>query len=348
MLQLAKVLTGHHMGGMAQANVLLSTMMGGLSASNLADCAMLCKMLVPEMIKEGYGRTFATVVTATGSLITPIIPPGIALILYGYVADVSIGKMFLAGIVPGLLCCLSLMIAIRIVAGRRGYQPVREHGPRLGEFWSALKESSAALVLIVVIIGGIRFGIFTPTEAGAIAAAFVVFVGMAVYREMTVDHIRLALLETARSTAVIMLIIMSCSTFAWILSWEEIAQDVAAFITGVSQNPIVFLLFLNVMLLIFGMFLEGNAILIVLVPLLMPTVRALGIDPIQFGIVVILNLALGTLTPPMGTVMFLACSITGTPIRSFVREMWPLFLALMVVLLLATFIPPVATFLPNL
>ena len=348
MLRLAEVLTGHFVGGLAQANVLLSTMMGGLSASNMADCAMLCKMLVPEMVKKGYGKAFAAVVTATGSLITPIIPPGIALIIYGYVADVSIGKMFLAGVVPGLLCCVALMIAIRIVSGKRGYKPVRDHGPTPGEFWSALKGASAALVLIVVIIGGIRFGVFTPTEAGAIASAFVILVGMAIYKEMTVDHIRLALLETARSTAVIMLIIMACSTFAWILSWEEIAQDVAAFTIGVSDNPIVFLLFLNVLLLFLGMFLEGNAILIVLVPLLMPTVHALGIDPIQFGIVIILNLALGTLTPPMGTVMFLACSITGTPIRSFIREMWPLFLALAAVLLLATFVPTVSTFLPYL
>ena len=348
MLRLAEVLIGHFVGGLAQANVLLSTMMGGLSASNMADCAMLCKMMVPAMVNKGYGKAFSAVVTATGALITPIIPPGIALIIYGYVADVSIGKMFLAGVAPGLLCCVALLVAVRIVSGKRGYKPARTHGPTLPEFWDALKGASAALVLIVVIIGGIRFGVFTPTEAGAVASAFVIAVGMLVYKEMTVSDIGKALLETARSTAVIMLIIMACSTFAWILSWEEIAQDVAAFTIAVSSNPIIFLLFLNVLLLFLGMFLEGNAILIVLVPLLMPTVHSLGIDPVQFGIVIILNLAIGTLTPPMGTVMFLACSITGISIRDFVREMWPMFLALMLVLLLVTFVPAVSTFLPYL
>jgi tripartite ATP-independent transporter DctM subunit len=348
MLKLAEVLTGHFKGGLAQANVLLSTLMGGMSASNLADCAMLCKMLVPEMAKLGYSRPFSAAVTAAGSLITPIIPPGIALIIYGYVADVSIGKMFMAGIVPGIMCALLLMIAIYVVARVRGYKPARDHGPTWAEFWSALKQASGALILVLVILGGIRAGVFTPTEAGAVAVVYVIVMGAFVYKEMKFEHMKLALIETARSTAGVMLIIMACSAFAWILTWEQVAQGVAGFITGFSTNPVVFLLVLNVFLLILGMFVEGNAAIIVLVPLLMPTVKLLGIDPIQFGLIMILNLAIGCLTPPMGTVMFIATAMTGTKVGEFVREGAPLFLALLVALGLVTFVPAISTWLPNL
>ncbi|EGT0645066.1 MULTISPECIES: TRAP transporter large permease [Citrobacter] len=348
MLKFTGVLSGHYPGGLAQSNVLLSTMMGGLSASNLADCAMLSKMLVPEMTKLGYSKGFSTAVTAAGSLITPIIPPGIALIIYGFVADVSIGKMFMAAIIPGLLCCVALMTAIYLISKKRGYLPARSHGPTVRELWEAGKGATSALVLILVIIGGIRFGIFTPTEAGAIAVLFVIIVGTLFYREMTLKDIVASVLETARSTASVMLIIMTCSALAWILTNEQIAQNVAVLMTGFSDNPYLFLLIVNAVLLFLGMFIEGNAAIIVLVPLLMPTVKMLGIDPIQFGVMMILNLAVGCLTPPMGTVMFVATSITGTKISEFIREVIPLFIALLVVLLMVTFIPALTTFLPSL
>ncbi|EGO8358846.1 TRAP transporter large permease [Escherichia coli] len=348
MLRFTEVLSGHYPGGLAQSNVLLSTMMGGLSASNLADCAMLSKMLVPEMTKLGYSKSFSTAVTAAGSLITPIIPPGIALIIYGFVADVSIGKMFMAAIIPGLLCCVALMVTIYLISKKRGYMPARDHGPTCRELWETGKGATSALILILVIIGGIRFGIFTPTEAGAIAVVFVIIIGTVFYREMTLKDIGASLLETARSTAGVMLIIMTCSALAWVLTNEQIAQDVAVMMTGFSDNPYVFLLIVNLVLLFLGMFIEGNAAIIVLVPLLMPTVRMLGIDPIHFGVMMILNLAIGCLTPPMGTVMFVATSITGTKIADFIREVMPLFLALVIVLLMITFIPALTTFLPAL
>lgn len=346
MLKLAEVLSGHLPGGLAQANVLLSTMMGGLSASNLADCAMLTKMLVPEMTKLGYNKAFSAAVTASGSLITPIIPPGIALIIYGFVADVSIGKMFEAGIIPGLLCCALLMITIYIISIKRGYKPVREKGPSISEVLSALKEAALALLLVLVILGGIRFGIFTATEAGAIAVLYVLVVGGLVYNEMTLADIKVAILETTRATSGIMLIIMTCSAFAWVLTYEQIAQDVAGFIIGFSSNPYVFLLILNIFLLILGMFIEGNAAIIVLVPLLMPTVKMLGIDPIQFGIIMILNLAIGCLTPPMGTVMFIVTQMTGIKVSEFMREVWPFLLALIIALALVTLFPIISTFIP--
>ena len=348
LLKLAEVLTGHMKGGLAQSNVMLSTLMGGMSASNVADCAMLCKMLVPEMVKLGYSRAFSTAVTAAGSLITPIIPPGMALIIYAYVADVSVGKMFMSGVIPGIMCCVALMVTIGIVARVRNYQPARAHGATWPEFWDALKGALGGLTLVLVILGGIRMGAFTATEAGAIAVAYVVFLGVFVYKELKLRHLKAALLETSQSTATIMLIIMACSALAWLFTWEQISQSVAGFITGFSTNPYVFLMILNGFLLILGMFIEGNAAIIVLVPLLMPTVKLLGIDPIHFGLMMILNLAIGCLTPPMGTVMFVANSITGTKVGEFCREGYPLFIALITCLLLVTFVPALSTWLPYL
>lgn len=348
LLKLAEILTGHFRGGLAQSNILLSTMMGGLSASNLADCAMLCKMLVPQMVRQGYSKAFSTVVTAFGSLITPIIPPGIALIIYGFVANVSIGKMFLAGIIPGILCAFLLMLTIYIIARIKGYKASRDHGPTLIEFWAAFKDATTALILIIGIIGGVRFGVFTPTEAGAIAVIYLIFVGLFIHKEMTITHILSSLIDTAKATATVMIIIMTCSAFAWILSWEQLSQGLAIFITGLSSSPIVFLLLLSLFLLFLGMFIEGNALLIVLVPLLMPTVKQLGIDPIHFGIVIILNLAIGCITPPLGTVMFMANSITGTTITEFIKAMWPLFLTMIFALMLIIFFPFFSTFLAHL
>ncbi|SQI43126.1 Neu5Ac permease [Leminorella richardii] len=348
MLKFTEVLSGHYPGGLAQSNVLLSTMMGGISASNLADCAMLCKMLVPEMTKLGYNRGFSAAITAAGSLITPIIPPGIALIIYAFVADVSVGKMFMAAIIPGLMCCVALMTTVYLIAKKRGYKPARTRGPTFAELWETGKGAISALLLILVIIGGIRLGIFTPTEAGAVAVIYVIVVGTLFYREMKLKDILASVLETARSTAGVMLIIMTCSALAWVLTNEQIAQDVAETMTNISDNPYVFLMIVNLVLLVLGMFIEGNAAIIVLVPLLMPTVKLMDIDPIHFGLVMILNLAIGCLTPPMGTVMFVATSITGVKISEFIREVWPMFIALLVVLLLITFFPIFTTFLPSL
>src|SRR5665648_341286 len=347
MLNLAEVLTGHLPGGLAQVNVLLATLMGGLSASNLADAAMQTKMLVPEMEKRGYDKGFAAAVVASSSLVTPIIPPGIALILYGFIANVSIAKMFMAGVIPGLLIAIMLMITVSIVSKRRGYLPIRDHGPRVKEVGTALKEAFWALVLILVIIGGIRVGIFTPTEAGAVAIFYVIFVGRYMYKETKWVDVKDALLEAARSTGSIMFIIMAAAGFAWILTWEQIASNLAIFITGITSSPTLFLIVINIFLLIVGMFIEGNAAMIVLIPLLLPTVLALGIDPIHFGVIFIVNMALGTLTPPMGTVTLLTTGLTGVKLDKFVRELLPFFIALCVALVLITYFPFLSLWLPS-
>lgn len=339
LLKVADLIVGRLTGGLGHTNVMLSTLMGGLSASNLADAAMMCRMLVPDMLKAGYDRGTAAAITATSSLITPILPPGIALIIYGLVADVSIGSMFVAGILPGLLCSVLLLCAVYFVAKKEGFKPSRTEWPTARETSSTLVSAWPALLLITVIIGGIRFAIFTPTEAGAIATVVTLVIGVFVYREMKFGDLGSAFGATARQTASVLLVIMMSSALAWIFSLERAGVMLAEWIMTFTQNPWIFLILVNVLLLVLGMFIEGNALLIILVPLLKPVVMQLGIDPVHFGIVMILNLALGTLSPPVGTVMLLVCNLTGTSLTEFLRKGWPFLLALLVALLLVTFLP---------
>ncbi|MDR1520498.1 MAG: TRAP transporter large permease [Planctomycetota bacterium] len=348
MLNLADVLSGRLAGGLAQTNILLSTLMGGISASNLADCAMTCKVLAPEMERRGFSREYSAAVTAASSLITPIIPPGIALIIYGYVADVSIGRMFMAGIIPGLSIFLAMAVATHIISRRRGYKPSRAAWPTLGELAAAVWNALPGLSLVLVIIGGIRLGVFTPTEAGAAAVVFIIAIGTLVYREMRLEHLYYALVDCARSTASIMLVIMACSAFSWILSWEQVTLHITRYITGVTDDPRVFLAALNIFLLICGMFMEGNALLIVLVPILKPTAVAMNIDLVQFGIIFIINLAIGTLTPPIGTVTLLAVNLTNSRMGPFLKELLPYLGCLLLVLLLCTYWPAYVAWFPDL
>ncbi|MBU0643746.1 MAG: TRAP transporter large permease [Alphaproteobacteria bacterium] len=339
LLQVADLMVGRLIGGLGHTNVMLSTLMGGLSASNLADAAMMCRMLVPDMIKQGYSRGTAAAITAASSLITPILPPGIALIIYGLVADVSIGSMFVAGILPGLLCSALLLVAVYLVAKKRGYKPSRTERPSVSETRRTLFHAWPALVLIVLIIGGIRFGVFTPTEAGAVATVVTIVIGLFVYREMKLGDLGEAFSQTARQTAAVLLVIMMSSALAWIFSLERAGVMLAEWIIALTQNPWLFLALVNLVLLVLGMFIEGNALLIILVPLLKPVVTQLGIDPVHFGIVMILNLAIGTLTPPVGTVMLMVCNLTKTSFGEFLRDGWPFLLALFIALAIVTFVP---------
>ncbi len=339
LLALADLLVGRIRGGMGHTNVMLSTLMGGISASNLADAAMATRMIVPQMIRQGYSRGAASAITACGSLITPIIPPGIALIIYGLVADVSIGSMFMAGIVPGLLLCALLLIAVYIYARRRGIPPSRDSWPTASETRSVLFQAWPALLLVVVIVGGIRMGIFTPTEAGAIAILMTLIIGFFIYRDMKPADVGRALGDTARQTAAILLVIMTSSGLAWIFSNERAGIAMAEWITGLTTNKYAFLAAVNVLLLFLGMFIEGTALMIVLVPLLKPVLAQFGIDPVHFGIVIIVNLSIGTLTPPVGTVLLLVCNLTRATIGEFFREGWMFVAALVIALLLITYIP---------
>lgn len=346
-MDFAEALTGRMRGGLAQVNVILSLIMGGLSGSNLADAAMQSKMVVPEMRRKGYSNEFASVVTATSAMITPMIPPGIAMILYGSIANVSIGKLFMAGLGLGLMLTVLLMALVWVLARKRGYAPLRTEKLKPSETARAMQAAVLALLLPVVIIGGIRLGIFTPTEAGAVAIVYALLVGL-LYREMKWSDFKQGLKEIVSSTSSIMLIVAGASALAWVLTLERVPQVATNFITENIDNAWVFLLLVNLLLLVVGMFIEGNAAMIVLVPLLTPMAAHFGIDEIHFAMIFIFNMSLGALTPPVGTLMLVTSSITKVKIAAFIKEAVPFYLVLLLMLALITAFPVLTTGVVNL
>lgn len=348
LMAMADVISGHMVGGLAQVNVVLSTLMGGVSGSANADAAFDSKVLVPEMVKRGYSPAFSAAITAASATISPIIPPGIGLILYAFMANVSVGKMFLGGYIPGILMCIALMIAVHIISKKRGYVPSREKRATMKEIFKQTIDSSWALFMPFGIILGLRVGMFTPTEAGAMAVFYSVIVGFFIYKKLKIEHIPQILVESVLGTSAVMLIIVAASAFGYYMSWERLPQTITAYLTGVTTNPVVFLLIINLFLLFIGMFIEGTASLIILTPLLVPVVLALGIDPIHFGLVMVVNLTIGGVTPPFGTLMFLTCSIIRIPISEFIKEALPFIGVLLAVLFLITYVPGLVTVIPNL
>ena len=341
-LDFCSIITGRMVGGLAQVNVLLSTFMGGLSGSNLADAAMQSKLLVPEMVKRGYSLEFSAVITGVTSLITPLIPPGIAMILYGTIAGLSIGRMFTAGLGLGILLCAACMIMVHFISKKRGYERMRTEKVTGKEFWAAFKPAIAPLCLPIIIIGGIRIGVFTAVEAGAVSVAYALALGF-YYRVLDLKTVIQGFKETAISTSTVMVIVGAATVFAWVMTKERIPQILAETMANSIASKYVFLLAVNVFLLLVGMFVEGSAALIVLVPILAPVAAQFGIDPIHFAMVVIFNMSIGNLTPPLGTVMFVVCGITKCPTSKFIKECIPFFGMMLILLLVITDVPWVST-----
>ncbi len=348
LMKFAEVLTGHMTGGLGQVNVLLSLLMGGVSGSANADAAMQSKMLVPEMEKRGYSKGFSAAITAASSAVTPVIPPGINLIVYGLIASVSVGKMFMAGYIPGILMAIALMITVHIISKKRGYAPSRDKRASIGEVLKQGVESIWALLFPFGIIAGLRFGLFTPSEAGAIAVLYTILVGFFIYKELKIVHFIEILKDTVYGTSSVVLIIIAANVFGYYMSWERIPQMLTEAMLGITTNPMLMLLLINIFYLILGMFIEGGAALIILSPLLVPVVVNMGIDPVHFGLVTIVNIMIGGITPPFGSMMFTVCTITGTKITTFIKEIWPFIIALVVVLFIITYFPSIVMFLPNL
>ncbi len=348
LMQMAEVLTGHMVGGLAQVNVVLSTMMGGISGSANADAAMQSKILVPQMEARGYSRAFSSAITAASSAISPVIPPGIIMIIYALIAQVSVGKMFAAGYVPGIIMAASLMFAVSIIARKRGYKATRETRANRREVGLQFLDSLWSLSLPFGIILGLRFGLFTPTEAGAMAVLASVLIGVFIYKELKLEHIKPILKDTIYGTGTVVLIIVAASVFGYYLNWERIPQLLTEQLLLLTQNKWAMLAILNVFLLFIGMFLEGGAALIIVAPLVVPVVVALGVDPVHFGMIIIVNIMLGGVTPPFGSMMFTTCSVTAVPVGDFVKEVWPFILALLFALLVVTYSPGLIMFLPNL
>jgi len=347
MLRFALILTNRLPGSLAQVNVVLSTLMGGLSGSNIADAAMQSKVLVPEMEKKGYSRSFATVLTASTSLITPIIPPGIALIMYGYVGNISIGSLFLAGVLPGIVLCIIFMIYVHFYSKKHNLETDNKEHFTAKDLLLSFKDAFFALLLPVIIIGGIRLGIFSATEAGAIAVFYALFLGLVIYREMKLKQLVRALVETVHTAASIIIIIAAGSAFAWVLTLEQVPQKMTEFMVTNVSSPIFFFLVVIAFLLVVGMFIEGNVSIIILTPLFMPMLAQYGIDPVHFGIFFIICISIGTMTPPLGTIMFTTCSITGTKIEEFIKSSIPFLIILIIAALLIAFVPSISLWLPT-
>ncbi|MCQ5128437.1 TRAP transporter large permease [Butyricicoccus faecihominis] len=348
LMGLAEMIVGQMRGGMAQVNVLLSALMGGLSGSANADAALQSKMLVPQMEKLGYNRAFSCAVTAASSCITPIIPPGIILILYATASNVSVAKMFYAGYIPGIVITVTMMVLTWWISKKRNYKPSREKAASGGEFGRAFIDALPALFVPFGLVLGLRFGIFTPTEAGAICVLYAIIIGMFVYKELKPSDIPKIIKESVVNTAGVMFILAGAQAFSIYLTWERLPNMISeAIISGIS-NPYVFLIVVNILLLIVGMFFDGGAAMILLAPLLVPAAQALGIDLIHFGIVLAVNLTIAGMTPPFGAMMFVSTSITGTRIEDYTREALPYIAQLIICLLLITYIPQIVTFLPNL
>lgn len=348
LMQFADTLTGHLKGGLGHVNIVLSVLMGGVSGSANADAAMQSKMLVPEMEKAGYSKGFSSAITAASSAVTPVIPPGINLIIYGIIASVSVHKMFIAGFVPGVLMAGAMMITVAIISNARDYKPSREKRASMGEISRQFIDSIWALLFPFGIIMSIRIGMITPSEAGAIAIVYSYIIGTFVYKKLKPEHYWDIIKETVYGTGTVVLIIVAANVFGYYLSWEGIPQKLTRFMLTITDNKYIMLMFANIFLFVLGMFIEGGAAMVITAPILVPLMTSIGVDPLHFGIVVIVNIMIGGITPPFGSMMFTVCGITGCSINDFIKEIFPFIIALIIVLVIITYIPSVVMFFPNL
>lgn len=346
LVDVAKKFIGHYRGGLAYVNVIANMILAAIIGSATAQIAMMSRTMVPEMEKAGYSKPFSTATTAAAGLLGPIIPPSMMFIIYGVGSGVSIGDMFLAGVVPGILIGVSFMIVIAFV-GMKQQWPVQPKST-FSEKMTSLIRVLPALAVPVIIIAGILTGVFTATESAAFASLVAFIVGLFVYRELNLKNIPSILTNTAISTAVITILIAMANIFGWMLSFEQVPQAIASGMVNLTDSPFVFLLLVNLFLLVVGMFMDGIAALIILVPIFMPILPNYDVDPIHFGIIICINLVIGLLTPPVGSGLFIASSITKVSIGELVKALWPFLIISLVVLLILTYVPALSLWLPNL
>lgn len=345
LVRFANALVGRFRGGLALSNVLASVMFGGISGSAVADASALGRTFIPAMVRSGYTASFSVGVTAASAPLSPMIPPSIAWILYGFITDTSVLRLFFAAIIPAALWAISLFVVV-IWKARRDDMPIQPPAPAV-EVLSAARGAAFALVLPIFILVGIRMGIFTVTEAAAIAVVYAFAVTL-IYREMNWPTLLMALRSTIQSTAVVMIIIGAASLFAWVLAYTRTPEAIAAWILSVADTPIAFLLLVNVILLILGTFMEVNAAKIMILPILFPVSQQLGIDAVHFGVIVTANLCLGLLTPPVGIVLAIASKIGNISLERGAVATFPFFLAGCVTVLILTFFPQLSLWLPDL
>ena len=336
LVQFAAALVGWLRGGMAHSNMVASVMFAGITGAATADAAAFGNTLVPAMVKQGYSKPFACAVTAAGSIIGPTIPPSTLMVIYGSIMGVSIAGLFAAGILPGLLIC-GICMAVIALLGRRLNLPKAEGGPKLKDIWTAFKKSILALVLPIFILGSILGGIATPTEAASIAVFYALVIGGLVYRALTWTDLYEMCVRTTRITGVIFLIIASASILGWWMTFNQIPQAVAAGVLSLSDNPKVIIAMVIALLLFIGLFMDINATLIILAPVLAPLTASIGMNPVHAGIMIILALNISLMTPPVGACLFVLASVTKEKIENITRSLWPFLVAEVIVLFIVAY-----------
>lgn len=342
----SQTLIGHYRGGLAQVNILSSVLFAGLSGSAVADTSALGKMLIPAMEQNGYSRRFAAAVTAASSVIGPIIPPSGIMILYAFIMNVSVAGLFLAGVIPGLLICIGLMVVTSIIAKKRNY-PVASEKATWNERGSAFKSSFLPLMTPLILLGGIVLGVFTPTEAAAVAAGYALIIAMFVTRTLKKDSLPEVLINAAVQSGSILLLVGSAVTFAWIITVSGMAEIIATEMAGLTDNVLLLLLLINLFLFAIGMFLDAGPAILILGPVLAPIFISLGIDPLHFAVVMCVNLTVGLATPPMGLVLFVASSVSGEKTENIAFEMLPFLAVEIVVIFLITYFPALTMTIPS-
>lgn len=347
LLDFAYVLTGFMRGGLAQVSVLMGFLMGGVSGSAIADATMQARLLGPAMVQKGYSRGFIASLQGFSGLLAVAIPPSIGLILYGSIGQVSIGQLFAAGIGVGVLMTLAYMGTVALIARTRGYAPEQTALPGLGDVLRVLRGTLWAVLFPFLLLITLRFGIFVPSEVGAAAVVYALFVGL-VYGELSLERIGRALSHSVRDVGMVALLIAMAGVLGYGMKWEMVPQQVSGFILESIQNPGVALVIILLALLVLGTILDSTVMIILLTPILVPAARALGIDLVYFGVLMVLTCAVGLLTPPVGLSMYSVCSVMRCSIGEYAREGWPLFCATLLVLLIALLFPEVVLFLPKL
>ena len=348
LVRFAQAAVGAVRGGLGIVNVFSSMLFGGISGSAIADISALGSILVPVMKEKGYDADYAVNVTVTSSIAGIIIPPSHNMIIFALATGgaVSISKLFLAGVVPGVLMCVCLAAAAYIVAVKRGYQAEKFPG------WETLLYSFAAaipgLMTAVIIVGGVLSGIFTVTESGAFGAIYAFVVTLLVYRSITWANFKTAVVSSVRTTSMVMILIACAGAFAYMLTFYRVPTKTVDLLIGISENPILILLMINGVLLLLGMIMDMAALILICTPIFLPVMYALGIDPVQFGMILLVNLGLGLCTPPVGTCLFVGCAVGKLPMEKAVKTIWPFYFAIFAALMLITFVPAISLTLPNL
>ncbi|SHF26180.1 TRAP transporter, DctM subunit [Loktanella atrilutea] len=348
LVALAGAMVGHLRGGLGQVNVLASVMFGGVSGSAAADASAVGGLMVPQMKARGYDVDYAVNLTVVGSIIALLLPPSHNMIIYSISAGgrISIADLFTAGIIPGLLLALSLMITAYYVAVKRGYPT--ETFPGLRAVGAIFAGAVPGLILVAIIFGGVRSGIFTASESSNIAVVYALLVTFFVYRTLSFRDFVEATMAAVRTTAMVLLVIGCAASFGWLLAYLKVPTAMVAALQDFSDNPIVILLLLNVVLLILGTFMDMSPLIVITTPIFLPVAQAFGVDPVHFGVILILNLGIGLCTPPVGAVLFVGCAVGRIPIWQAVRTIWPFYSAAFATLMLVTYIPGLSLWLPSL